>query len=69
MKDYPGITKLISDIIVNELKFKLEYDDLDSDLLQLEKHYSRSDGSVPFFHMFFVSGQVGSRFEVVIVKI
>ena len=31
MKDYPGITKLISDIIVNELKFKLEYDDLDSE--------------------------------------
>ena len=69
MKDYPGVIKLISDIIVNEFVFKLEYDDLDSDLLQLEKHYSRSDGSVPFFHMFFVSGQIGSRYEVVIVKI
>ena len=43
-KDYQGVIKLISDIIVNEFKFKLEYDGLDSDLLQIEKHYSKSDG-------------------------
>ena len=43
-KDYQGVIKLISDIIVNEFKFKLEYEGLDSDLLQIEKHYSKSDG-------------------------
>ncbi|MGI8831260.1 MAG: hypothetical protein ACR2IS_01335 [Nitrososphaeraceae archaeon] len=43
-KDYQGVIKLISDIIVNGFKFKLEYDGLDSDLLQIEKHYSKYDG-------------------------
>ena len=33
--DYQSVIKLISDIIVNEFKFKLEYDELDSDLLQI----------------------------------
>jgi putative acetyltransferase len=42
--DYHSVIKLISDIIVNEFKFKLEYDGLDSDLLQIEKHYSKADG-------------------------
>jgi ribosomal protein S18 acetylase RimI-like enzyme len=42
--DYQSVIKLISDIIVNEFKFKLEYDELDSDLLQREKHYSKADG-------------------------
>jgi ribosomal protein S18 acetylase RimI-like enzyme len=42
--DYQSVIKLISDIIVNEFKFKLEYDGLDSDLLQIEKHYSKADG-------------------------
>ena len=42
--DYQSVIKLISDIIVNEFKFKLEYDELDSDLLQIEKHYSKADG-------------------------
>jgi ribosomal protein S18 acetylase RimI-like enzyme len=41
--DYQSVIKLISDIIVNEFKFKLEYDGLDSDLLQIEKHYSKAD--------------------------
>ena len=41
--DYQSVIKLISDIIVNEFKFKLEYDELDSDL-QIEKHYSKADG-------------------------
>jgi hypothetical protein len=43
-KDYQDVLKLISDIVVNEFKFKLEYDGLDSDLLQIEKHYSKFDG-------------------------
>ena len=68
MKDYPGVIKLISNIIVNEFKFKLEYNGWIPSSPG-KKHYSRSDGSVPFFHMFLVSGQIGSRFEVVIVKI
>lgn len=42
--DYQSVIKLISDIIVNEFKFKLEYDRLDSDLLQIEEHYSEADG-------------------------
>jgi hypothetical protein len=41
--DYQSVIKLVSDIIVNEFKFKLEYDELDSDL-QIEKHYSKADG-------------------------
>ena len=43
-KDYQGVIKLISDIIVNEFKFKLEYDRLDSDLIQIHEHYSKADG-------------------------
>jgi GNAT superfamily N-acetyltransferase len=42
--DYQSVIKLISDVIVNEFKFKLEFDCLDSDLLQIEKHYSEADG-------------------------
>jgi hypothetical protein len=41
-KDYQDVLKLISDIVVNEFKFKLN--DLDSDLRQIEKHYSKFDG-------------------------
>jgi ribosomal protein S18 acetylase RimI-like enzyme len=43
-KDYPSVRSLISDIIANEFKFKLEFDGLDSDLLQIEEHYSKADG-------------------------
>jgi ribosomal protein S18 acetylase RimI-like enzyme len=43
-KDYQGVIKLISDIIVSEFKFKLEYDRLDSDLIQIQEHYCKADG-------------------------
>jgi putative acetyltransferase len=43
--DSQKVIKLISDIIINEFKFKLEFDGLDSDLLHIEKHYNRSGGS------------------------
>jgi hypothetical protein len=42
--DYPSVKRLISDIIANEFKFKLEFDSLDSDLLQIEEHYSKANG-------------------------
>jgi putative acetyltransferase len=41
--DSERVLKLITDIIVNEFKFKLEFDCLDSDLLCIEKHYNKSD--------------------------
>ena len=43
-KDYQDVLKLISDIVVTEFKFKLEYDYLDSDLRQIEKHCSKFYG-------------------------
>jgi ribosomal protein S18 acetylase RimI-like enzyme len=43
-KDYQSVIRLISDVIVNEFRFKLEFDSLDSDLLQIEKHYNKADG-------------------------
>jgi GNAT superfamily N-acetyltransferase len=36
--------KLISDIIVNEFNFKLDPDNLDSDIICIEGHYKKSDG-------------------------
>jgi putative acetyltransferase len=36
--------KLISDIIVNEFNFKLDPDNLDSDIICIEEHYKKSDG-------------------------
>jgi ribosomal protein S18 acetylase RimI-like enzyme len=42
--DYQVVIKLISDIIVNEFKFKLEFESLDSDLLQVEKEYGKANG-------------------------
>lgn len=42
--DSVKVIKLISDIIVNEFKFKLEFDSLDSDLLDIIEHYNKSDG-------------------------
>lgn len=44
VNDYQGVIRLISDVIINEFKFKLEFDSLDSDLLQIEKHYNEADG-------------------------
>jgi GNAT superfamily N-acetyltransferase len=42
--DSKKVLNLISDIIVNEFKFRLEFDNLDSDLIGIEGHYNKSDG-------------------------
>ena len=42
--DSQRVIKLISDIIVNEFNFKLEFGTLDSDILAIEEIYNKSDG-------------------------
>ena len=42
--DSEKVIELISDIIVNEFNFKLEFDTLDSDILAIEEIYNKSDG-------------------------
>jgi hypothetical protein len=42
--DSERVIKLISDIIVNEFNFKLEFNTLDSDILDIEENYNNSDG-------------------------
>jgi putative acetyltransferase len=42
--DSKKVLNLISDIIVNEFKFRLEFNGLDSDLIGIEGHYKKSDG-------------------------
>ena len=42
--DSERVIELISDIIVNEFSFKLEFDTLDSDILAIEDTYNKSDG-------------------------
>jgi ribosomal protein S18 acetylase RimI-like enzyme len=42
--DSEGVIKLISNIIVKEFNFKLEFDTLDSDILAIEEIYNKSDG-------------------------
>ena len=42
--DSQRVIKLISDIIVNEFNFKLEFDTLDSDILAIEEMYNKSSG-------------------------
>jgi len=42
--DSERVVELISDIIVNEFSFKLEFDYLDSDILAIEETYNKSDG-------------------------
>jgi ribosomal protein S18 acetylase RimI-like enzyme len=42
--DSERVVELISDIIVNEFNFKLEFDTLDSDILAIEEIYNKSDG-------------------------
>jgi GNAT superfamily N-acetyltransferase len=42
--DSERVVELISDIIVNEFSFKLEFDTLDSDILAIEEIYNKSDG-------------------------
>jgi ribosomal protein S18 acetylase RimI-like enzyme len=43
--DSERVIELISDIIVNEFNFKLEFNTLDSDILSIEENYNNSDGS------------------------
>jgi ribosomal protein S18 acetylase RimI-like enzyme len=42
--DSEGVIKLISNIIVKEFNFKLEFDTSDSDILAIEEIYNKSDG-------------------------
>ena len=42
--DSKKVLNLISDIIVNEFNFRLEFDRLDSDLICIEEHYNKPDG-------------------------
>ena len=41
--DSEEVKEFISDIIINEFKFKLEFDTLDSDILAIEEIYNKSD--------------------------
>ena len=43
--DSERVIRLISDIIVNEFNFKLDFNILDSDILDIEENYNKSDGS------------------------
>ena len=43
--DSDNVIEFISDIIVNEFKFKLEFDTLDSDILTIDESYNKSNGS------------------------
>jgi hypothetical protein len=41
--DSHKVIEFISDIIVNEFKFKLEFDTLDSDILAIDESYNKSN--------------------------
>ena len=41
--DSDKVKEFISDILVNEFKFKLEFDTLDSDILAIDKTYNKSN--------------------------
>jgi GNAT superfamily N-acetyltransferase len=43
--DSDKVIEFISDILVNEFKFKLEFDTLDSDILAIDESYNKSNGS------------------------
>jgi len=43
--DSDKVIEFISHIIVNEFKFKLEFDGLDSDILAIDESYNKSNGS------------------------
>jgi len=43
--DSDKVKEFISDIIVNEFKFKLEFNTLDSDILEIDKIYNKSNRS------------------------
>jgi putative acetyltransferase len=40
-RDSVRVIKLISNVVVNECKFKLEFDSLDSDIICIEEHYNK----------------------------
>lgn len=42
--DHDKVIQLVSNIIINEFKFKLELDNLDSDLVHIEEHYNKCGG-------------------------
>ena len=42
--DSERVIRLISDIIVNEFNFKLDFNTLDSDIFDIEENYNKSDG-------------------------
>jgi GNAT superfamily N-acetyltransferase len=43
--DSDKVIEFISDVIVNEFKFRLEFDTLDSDILAIDEGYNKSNGS------------------------
>ena len=43
--DSDKVIEFISDIIVNEFNFKLEFDTLDSDIIAIDESYNKSNGS------------------------
>ena len=43
--DSDKVIEFISDIIVNEFKFKLQFDTLDSDIVAIDESYNKSNGS------------------------
>jgi GNAT superfamily N-acetyltransferase len=47
--DSHKVIEFISDIIVNEFKFKLEFDTLDSDILAIDESYNKSNNTGCFW--------------------
>jgi putative acetyltransferase len=43
--DSDKVMEFIFDILVNEFKFRLEFDTLDSDILAIDERYNKSNGS------------------------
>ena len=43
--DSDKVIEFISDVLVNEFKFKLEFDTLDSDIYAIDESYNKSNGS------------------------
>jgi len=43
--DSDKVIEFISDVLVNEFKFKLELDTLDSDIYAIDESYNKSNGS------------------------
>jgi len=42
--DTENVLQLLSDILVNEFKIALDFDNLDSDLMDIKNHYNKDDG-------------------------